>query len=153
MTDGTHTRTGELIETWTRDAIPDRPCDQGYSPYYNSHHPGPWKCDHAKDAMAFAAIPASRRDDPDSSMQAEERVTQSGIRSKQALTCLKILLDYDGRSSKVLAKCTNRLDRYQLARRLPELEKLGYVRREEQPDGGDTHWFLTDNGRNAAKGE
>lgn len=76
-----------------------------------------------------AAVRArARRGDPSSSAQAAERVEASGVAHSQREEILGLVCKYPGRTSAELStKCS--LDRWQVARRLPELAKVGDIRR------------------------
>lgn len=74
------------------------------------------------------AMPAARRTDPESSHQAAEIHTLSGKRAHQQDQAAAAVRQFPGRTSFELALCTD-LDRYMLARRLPECETAGRVRR------------------------
>ncbi|MFW6340673.1 MAG: MarR family transcriptional regulator [Wenzhouxiangella sp.] len=65
--------------------------------------------------------PASRRTDPQTSRGAEAEINATGERAKQQKVVLQMLHRYPGRTSRELATVTG-LDRYLVARRLPELE-------------------------------
>lgn len=77
------------------------------------------------------ATPAARRTDPESSHQAAEIHTLSGKRAHQQDQAAAAVRKFPGRTSFELATCTD-LDRYMLARRLPECETAGRVRRGAQ---------------------
>lgn len=77
----------------------------------------------------LATNPIARASDPVTSHLAAEHVTQSGIRSRQQHAVLAIVKLYPGRTSQELARYG--IDRYALARRLPELDDAGLVRRGE----------------------
>lgn len=83
--------------------------------------------------------PRSRRKDPLSSKRAEDQMRRSGALRGQALIALELVKQFPGKSSKELAKLGS-LDRYQIARRLPELLSMGKVRREEFEDQ-DCKWW------------
>ena len=69
-----------------------------------------------------------RNADPGSSKIAAETLKASGGMNKQCLIVLTALQAHSGSTSKELAEhCI--LDRYQIARRLPELEANGYIER------------------------
>lgn len=70
--------------------------------------------------------PASRNSDPISSYTAEDNVNQSGARLTQAELVLSIVRAHPGRTSKELALFC-KLDRHQIARRLPDLQESGLV--------------------------
>lgn len=82
-------------------------------------------------ATVAAALeqPVARRTDPETSHQAARAITQSGKREGQLLAVIALVRQYPGKTSLELARCGHTLDRYQLARRLPELEKAGKVRK------------------------
>lgn len=81
----------------------------------------------------LSETPASRKTDPVSSAVAEERITKSGRRAQQQHTALQAVKDHPGCTSKELAGLCH-LDRYMLARRLPELMPV-HVYRIEGKDG------------------
>lgn len=72
--------------------------------------------------------PAARRTDPASSHQAAEIHTLSGKRGQQQDQAAAAVRQFPGCTSFELAMRTD-LDRYMLARRLPECETAGRVRR------------------------
>jgi hypothetical protein len=84
-------------------------------------------------------VPRSRRTDPLSSKRAEDQMRRSGALKGQRLIALELVKQFPGRSSKELAKLGT-LDRYQLARRLPELVSLGHVR-VTQTGNDDQKWW------------
>lgn len=71
--------------------------------------------------------PRSRRKDPPSSKRAEDQIRKSGAMTGQRLIAFDLVKQFPGRTSKELAGLGT-LDRYQLARRLPELLSMGKVR-------------------------
>lgn len=72
-------------------------------------------------------LPA-RSTDPATSWDAAERITRSGRAAIQQATALLAVKTFPGcTSAELAAHCS--LDRYQLARRLPELEERYQVRR------------------------
>jgi hypothetical protein len=83
--------------------------------------------------------PISRHGDPSTSFEAEETITRNGTRETQAARVLFLLQRYPGTTSAELAyeSCVGdnadtwdwSMDRYVVARRLPELEFLGRVKR------------------------
>jgi predicted transcriptional regulator len=85
--------------------------------------------------------PLSRRTDPLSSKRAEDQMRRSGTLRGQRLIALELVKAHPGRSSKELAKLGT-LDRYQLARRLPELAEMGHVRTTQIGDE-DLKWWAT----------
>jgi hypothetical protein len=74
------------------------------------------------------ATPAARRTDPESSHQAAEIHALSGKRAHQQDQAAAAVRQFPGLTSLELAGMTG-LDRYMLARRLPECETAGRVRR------------------------
>lgn len=68
----------------------------------------------------------ARAVDPRTSHEAAAEVTRSGRRDRQAAQCLDAVRTWPGRTSMELARLA-RLDRYVVARRLPELRDAGYV--------------------------
>jgi len=83
---------------------------------------------------------ASRKTDPESSRRAAREIERSGVLKGQRLLCLELVQKYPGRSSKELSTLGS-LDRYQLARRLPELVKLNHLR-VTQDGVEDQRWWL-----------
>lgn len=77
----------------------------------------------------FSSTPASRSTDPESSHEAESEITRSGARASQQHKVLAMVRKWPGRTSRELAALAN-LDRYMIARRLPELTPIK-VRRGE----------------------
>jgi CRP-like cAMP-binding protein len=69
-----------------------------------------------------------RRYDPETSHQAAREITASGLRATQARKVLAAVAAHPGRTSAELAELAG-LSRYTTARRLPELEAHGLVRR------------------------
>ena len=70
--------------------------------------------------------PASHRNDPATSRQAEAAITQSGARQTQAELVLDLVREHGGLTSAELTQFCD-LDRWQIARRLPDLEANGLV--------------------------
>ena len=77
-----------------------------------------------------ASQPAARRTDPASSHDAAERVRKTGAASRQRERVIDLVYMHPGKTSKELAELCQDLDRYQIARRLPEAEKAGEVKRK-----------------------
>lgn len=71
--------------------------------------------------------PRSRTKDPSSSKRAESDAKRTGVMRGQRVLAMELIEKYPGRTSKQL-ESLGTLDRYQLARRLPELLKLKLVR-------------------------
>ena len=74
--------------------------------------------------------PASHSHDPISSFDAEYEITQSGIRGEQMNAIYKLVMLNPGRTSKELAELS-KYDRYQIARRLSDLENIFRVKKGE----------------------
>lgn len=74
--------------------------------------------------------PAARRTDPVTSHQAAETLTRTGERAHLQHLTAAAVRQYPGRTSQELAALT-KIDRYTLARRLPECETAKTVRRGE----------------------
>lgn len=68
----------------------------------------------------FASTPASRSTDPSSSHAAESELNRTGQRASQQHRVLSMVRRWPGRTSRELAALAN-VDRYMVARRLPEL--------------------------------
>ena len=75
-------------------------------------------------------LPA-RNTDPSTSHAAAEHVTVSGKRAAQQAITAKAVEQYPGLTSLELSRRA-RVDRYMLARRLPEVEETGQVRRGQE---------------------
>ena len=88
-----------------------------------------------------AAKYRARRNDPESSKRAASAITESGVAETQLQHCVDLVFTHPGRTSKELATCSEELDRYQIARRLPEAERRGLVKRDET---GELRWFPVD---------
>lgn len=75
--------------------------------------------------------PIARKTDPTSSHLAAAEITASGARAHQQAQTIAAVRTYPGRTSQELAELTQ-IDRYTLARRLPECVTAGAVRKGEQ---------------------
>lgn len=75
-------------------------------------------------------VPIARDSDPESSHEAAREITQSGARMRQLEIVLNAVRERPGCTSLELSTRI-RLDRYAVARRLPELESAGLIRRGE----------------------
>ncbi len=84
-------------------------------------------------AFNMESIPIARKTDPESSHEAAARITDSGKRKRQIDEALARVRRHPGKTSLELSDME--LDRYILARRLPELEKLGLVTTTENKAG------------------
>jgi len=71
-------------------------------------------------------IPASRLNDPRSSHEAEAEINQSGVRGVQQEVILAAVRHHPGCTSRELTMFCD-LDRYQIARRLADLESADLV--------------------------
>ena len=89
-------------------------------------------------STATLRFPA-RATDPLSSFRAAAALKRSGALSQQRAEVMALVSAHPGFSSRGLAHTTGS-DRYVLARRLPELETLGLVRREKI-GGDDCRWY------------
>ena len=85
----------------------------------------------AKQLDLFDSVPASRRNDPYSSLAAEEEL--SGNVGSIRLKVLHALHSYPGCTARELASAGG-LDPETTHKRLSELLRLGYARREEAKD-------------------
>lgn len=81
-------------------------------------------------AGLMADLPRSRSDDPESSHDAADAVRRSGALAAQQKAVLEAVKQWPGLTSLELA-ARLKLDRYQVARRLPEIETAGRIRRGE----------------------
>lgn len=72
--------------------------------------------------------PISRSSDPISSKLTEKEITKSGIRKNQQTRVRDMVRSVPGSTSKELADFFNE-NRHMVARRLPEIEKLGIIRK------------------------
>jgi hypothetical protein len=83
-------------------------------------------------ADLFAATPIprpmSRRTDPQTSRIAAERLRASGALGKQAQALLEAVRTWPGSTAVEIAQRAQ-IDRYAVSRRLPELQRVGQVRR------------------------
>lgn len=77
---------------------------------------------------AALEVPVARKRDPEPSRLAAAGVTASGKREGQLLAVLALLRRHPRSTSLELSRLSQ-LDRYTVARRLPELEHAGLVRR------------------------
>jgi hypothetical protein len=86
--------------------------------------------------------PRSRHSDPRSSSRAATDMRRSGVSRGQALVTLELVRTYPGMTSRELGQ-QGGLNRYQIARRLPELRAAGLVRSVEE-GSHDARWFPVD---------
>lgn len=68
----------------------------------------------------------ARNDDPSSSHEAAEHVVSSGLQAQQHSIAASAVSKHPGLTSLELARATG-LDRFMLARRLPELQRNGLI--------------------------
>lgn len=73
-------------------------------------------------------MPIARNTDPVSSHVAAYDVTARGTRNRQQRIVFRAVVEHPGRTSRELAALCP-LDRYQVARRLPELEEVRMVQK------------------------
>lgn len=81
-----------------------------------------------KQEALLTDVPVSRRTDPSSSYRAEEEINRDGTRAKQQIEVLELIKRFPGYTTLELSR-HSLLDRYQIARRAPELEGVGLVKR------------------------
>jgi hypothetical protein len=72
-------------------------------------------------------LPRAARTDPVTSQDSADHVTKTGLAKYQALLCQAAITSHPGHTSQELCELTG-LDRYMLARRLPELRAAGKAR-------------------------
>jgi len=89
----------------------------------------PDRCERTLDL--FDPRELARAGDPVSSHEAARAIVSSGNRAAQAAEVLAALRRFGKSTSRGLAEASG-LDRHLVARRLPELEREGRVRRTEQ---------------------
>ena len=89
-------------------------------------------------SMLLDFAPNFRHSDPRSSQDAGVAVEKKGKAQKQRDIAQRLVATYPGRTSKELARISG-MDRYALARRLPELLRAGVVRRTEE---GECRWWI-----------
>jgi len=77
-------------------------------------------------AMETITTPAARNTDPITSHMAALEITARGTRGRQQRLVLRIVIANPGKTSRELSDICA-LDRYQVARRLPELEAAGVI--------------------------
>lgn len=110
------------------------------------------------DALRDVVIPASHRDDPQSSKEAEERVTKSGERESHKAELLAFLARNEGLPASAISACLGVYARWawhdvvEVRRRLSDLRKAGLADRPERAIKGEreVRWSLTDKGREVA---
>lgn len=75
--------------------------------------------------------PIARRSDPATSHLAAAEITESGVRDRQVQAVSEAVRKWPGKTSNELGAIADFMDRYIFARRLPEAERLGLVKRGE----------------------
>ena len=100
--------------------------------------------------MRTVMTPASKSGDPITSYLAEQHVNRAGIRSHQQRQAAAAVSCYPGRTSAELAEITG-IDRHRLAKRLPECETAGAVRRGYKRQCSVSHlmaivWYVREGG-------
>ena len=90
-------------------------------------------------AFNFEPSRLARRTDPRSSHAAAKKMVDTGAIRGQALTTHNALKRYPCNTTKTLADVSG-LDRYMLARRMPDLWKAGLALRIERREN-DTLWY------------
>ena len=75
-----------------------------------------------------APVPASRHTDPASSHMAFKKICDDGTLTTQRTQVYLAVADHPWSTAREIAEAAQ-IDRYTVSRRLPELEKLGYVSR------------------------
>lgn len=85
----------------------------------------------------------ARVSDPASSYRAVRELQESGQLKAQRDMVLLLVLEHPGSTSFGLAFVSDHLDRYQVARRLADLEHMGLVEKRENPKGPheDVVWY------------
>lgn len=103
--------------------------------------------------MDFAVVAGARATDPETSHAAAKVVEASGVAGAQRRLALEIAQTCPGMSTYHMARLYAEHAglapvtlRYMLARRMPELERLGLVFRAGNDDRGGC-WFLTEQGK------
>lgn len=79
------------------------------------------------DLLPLFDNPIARRKDPKSSHEAADEITRSGNRASQAQEVLALVRRHQGHTSLELSRFSRTLDRYQVARRLADLNEAGLV--------------------------
>lgn len=81
-------------------------------------------------SSTMAETPAARNTDPVTSHLAADAITASGERGRQQQIVEATVFMFPGCTSAELARCCE-LDRFQIARRCPEVELAGRIQRGE----------------------
>ena len=76
--------------------------------------------------------PRAHYNDPSTSFQAAERARKSGMIGRQAMRVFCAVQRHPGATSRELASTIDALDRWAVARRLPELVRMGIVKQGEK---------------------
>lgn len=82
----------------------------------------------------------ARKTDPASSHAAAAEMNASGAARHQRERVIDLVYSHPGLSSNELAKHCDDLDRFQIARRLPEAEEIGEVHRRKVDGKRDLVW-------------
>ena len=83
----------------------------------------------------------ARSSDPESSHAAAAEMNASGAARAQRERVIDLVFAHPGLSRNELAKHCDDLDRFQIARRLPEAEEIGEVHRRKVDGKRDLAWF------------
>ena len=76
--------------------------------------------------------PRAHYNDPSTSFQAAERARKSGMIGRQAMRVFCAVQRHPGATSRELAATIDALDRWAVARRLPELVRMGIVKQGDK---------------------
>lgn len=85
----------------------------------------------------LSSSPIARRHDPSTSHEAAEHVMKTGMRGRQQCEVFALVTAFPGHTSAELAAKSN-LDRWTVARRLPELREAYLVKNGEKRECGET---------------
>lgn len=84
----------------------------------------------------LSSVPIARKHDPSTSHEAAEHITNSGLRARQQRAVLDLVQRFPGHTSAELAAKSELpggcLDRWSVARRLPELRSTWIVKNGEK---------------------
>ena len=129
-------------------------------PYFDIN---PNLCDNSSgqrrlDALRDVVLPASHRDDPQSSKEAEERDTKSVERESHKLDLLRFLARNEGLMASEICACLGIYARWawhdvvEVRRRLSDLRADGLADRPDRATKGEgeVRWSLTARGREVA---
>lgn len=82
-----------------------------------------------EEQQQLSHTPVARNTDPITSHMAASEITVSGVRSDQCRQVLALVAMYPDKTSFELSTRSRDLDRYQVARRISDLEHAGVVRK------------------------